>query len=88
MAGGEPAWSKCPLGSAPAWLLRLRARLVAGFWAARHQVLELAAFKVAHCTALGHSGEPPLKKKGKGKKGKGKKGGFKRRAKQMGQSDP
>tara|TARA_B100000795_G_scaffold174690_1_gene131909 strand:- start:226 stop:336 length:111 start_codon:yes stop_codon:yes gene_type:complete len=33
-------------------------------------------------------GEPPLKKKGKGKKGKGKKGGFKRRAKQMGQSDP
>ena len=57
-------------------------------WAARHQVLELAAFKVAHFTALGHSGEPPLKKKGKGKKGKGKKGGFKRRAKQMGQSDP
>ena len=57
-------------------------------WAARHQVLELAAFNVAHCTALGHSGEPPLKKKGKGKKGKGKKGGFKRRAKQMGQSDP
>ena len=33
-------------------------------------------------------GDPPLKKKGKGKKGKGKKGGFKRRAKQMGQSDP
>ena len=33
-------------------------------------------------------GAPPLKKKGKGKKGKGKKGGFKRRAKQMGQSDP
>ena len=31
-------------------------------------------------------GEPPLKKKGK--KGKGKKGGFKRRAKQIGQSDP
>ena len=33
-------------------------------------------------------GAPPLKKKGKGKKGMGKKGGFKRRAKQIGQSDP
>ena len=42
--------------------------------------------KASKTGAAVEGGEPPLKKKGK--KGKGKKGGFKRRAKQIGQSDP
>ena len=42
--------------------------------------------KASKSGAAVEGGEPPLKKKGK--KGKGKKGGFKRRAKQIGQSDP
>ena len=42
--------------------------------------------KASKTGASVEGGVPPLKKKGK--KGKGKKGGFKRRAKQMGQSDP
>ena len=51
LSKGVPAWSKCPLGSAPPRLLCLpRARLAALGSSALPRVLELAASKVAEVT--------------------------------------